>query len=202
MGLPMFIVIDGPDGSGKTTLAKKLTQKICQKGFKAIYTREPTDDSDAGKKIRSMLQGGEVADVYAFADLFVADRKEHLVNLIEPCLLAGRWVVCDRYKYSALAYQQLQGVDPQYLIKKNQECLIPDFVFILLPKNTDVLMSRIAQRGAVIEMFEKKEFLVATVCYYRTLKVYFPDENIWYLDADDSLEKNLGRILEIVKFNK
>lgn len=195
----MFIVIDGPDGSGKTTLAKNLTQQLCQKGVQAVYTSEPTNDSEAGKAARRILQSGEVTDIYAFADFFVADRKEHLANLIKPSLLAGRWVVCDRYKYSALAYQQLQGVNPQYLIRKNQECLIPDFVFILVPQNTNILMSRIVQRDEGTELFEKKELLAATIPYYRSLKEYFPKENIWYLNADDSTEYNLGRVLEIVR---
>lgn len=195
----MFIVIDGPDGSGKTTLAKSLTQLLCQKGIQTIYTSEPTSKSDAGKEIRRMLQGGEVADVYAFADLFVEDRKEHLANLIEPCLLAGEWIICDRYKYSALAYQQIQGVDSEYLIRKNQECLIPDFIFILLPQSADVLISRIVQRGKATELFEKKELLAETIPYYGRLKAYFPEENIWYLDADNSIEDNLSQILEIIK---
>ncbi len=194
----MFIVIDGPDGSGKTTLAKSLTQQLCQKGFRALYTSEPTCDSEAGKAARQILRSGEVTDIYTFADLFVADRKEHLANLIKPSLLAGRWVVCDRYKYSALAYQQLQGVNPQYLIRKNQECLVPDFAFILVPQNTNILMGRIAQRGERTELFEKKELLAATIPYYRSLKEYFPKENIWYLNADDSTEDNLGQVLGVV----
>lgn len=195
----MFVVIDGPDGSGKTTLAKSLTQRLCQKGFRALYTSEPTSTSEAGKLIRQILQGREVIDIYAFADLFVTDRKEHLANLIRPCLLAGGWVVCDRYKYSALAYQQLQGVNPQYLIRKNQDCLIPDFVFILLPQNVDILMSRISRRNKTAELFEKKEFLAETIQHYRNIKQYFPKENIWYLDADDSLENNLIQVFEIIK---
>lgn len=77
--------------------------------------------------------------------------------------------------------------------------LVPDFVFILLPQNTDILMSRIVQRGEMTELFEKKGLLEVTIPYYRTLKTYFPEENIWYLNADDSLEDNLGRILEIVR---
>lgn len=194
----MFIVIDGPDGSGKTTLAKYLVQRLCLENHQTIYTSEPTYDSEAGRSIRQMLQSGDITDVYAFADLFVADRKEHLANLILPYLETGGWVVCDRYKYSALAYQQMQGVDVQYLIKSNESCLVPDYIFILLPRSTDVLINRIVRRGDVAELFEKKELLDIVVHYYHSLTSYFSDENIWYLDADLPIEDNLCRIKSIL----
>jgi len=195
----MFIVIDGPDGSGKTTLGKSLTRQLCQRGIQTVYTREPTSESEWGKAACHMLQGGEVTDVYAFADLFVEDRKEHLANLIQPCLIADKWVVCDRYKYSALAYQQMQGVDPEYLISKNRRFLTPDIIFILLPQNVDILINRVVQRGEATKLFEKKELLATIVSHYRNMTVYFPKENIWYLNADDSVEGNLNQILKVVE---
>lgn len=195
----MFIVIDGPDGSGKTTLAKRLTQQLCQEGVTAVYTSEPTRESNAGKMIHRILQSGETVNAYTFADLFVADRKEHLANFIRPCLYANKCVICDRYKYSALAYQQLQGVAAEYLIRKNHEFLIPDFIFILLPQNEDVLMHRITCRGRITELFEKQELLAAVIPYYRKIKDYFPEENIQYLDAENSVESNLKQILGVIK---
>ena len=112
----MFIAIDGPDGSGKTTLAKSLIDQWNSEGTAAIYTCEPTYDSEPGRQLRQMMRSGEIPDIYAFADLFVEDRKEHIRTLIMPAITQGEIVVCDRYKYSALAYQQLQGVDAGYLI--------------------------------------------------------------------------------------
>ncbi len=191
----MFIVIDGPDGSGKTTLAKSLTQQLCREGVTAVYTSEPTRESDAGEMIHKILQSCEKTNIYTFADLFLADRKEHLANFIEPCLYANKCVVCDRYKYSALAYQQFQGIDPGYLIRKNNDFLIPDYIFILLPQNVDVLIHRIVYRGQVTELFEKKETLTAIIPYYCKMKDYFPGENIQYLNAENSTEDNLSQIL-------
>lgn len=191
----MFIVIDGPDGSGKTTLAKQLTQRLCQEGVTAVYTSEPTKESNAGKMIHQFLQSGEIINAYAFADLFVKDRREHLVNFIQPCLYANKYVICDRYKYSALAYQQLQGVATEYLIRKNHEFLVPDFTFILLPQNEDILMRRITVRGHITELFEKQELLSLIIPYYRKVKEYFPEENIQYLNAENSVASNLKQIL-------
>ena len=69
----MFIVIDGPDDCGKTTLAKRLTQRLCQEGHRAIYTYELTHDSNAGRSIHRRLRCGSIPDIYNFANLFVAD---------------------------------------------------------------------------------------------------------------------------------
>lgn len=190
----MFVVIDGPDGSGKTTLAKQLTDRLNQEGTSAIYTCEPTFSSEAGQKLRDMMRTGEIGDIYQFANLFVEDRKTHIADLIEPTLANGKTVVCDRYKYSALAYQQLQGVDATYLVEINKPCLVPDIIFILTPQSPDILLERIKSRGATRDIFEEIEFLSNTLELYRRLPDYFPDERIVFLDAGASVEDNIAII--------
>lgn len=194
----MFIVIDGPDGSGKTTLAKQLVEQLRLNGVQCIYTYEPTHDSLAGIKIRQLMKSGNFEDIYSFADLFVEDRKEHLATLIMPTLERGEVVICDRYKYSALAYQQLQGVDPVYLVEINKECLIPDFVFVLLPHNADILLQRISHRDESRDVFEEREFLTNTLDFYKKLSVYFPEEKIFFLDAEINIEENINEIISII----
>lgn len=195
----MFIVIDGPDGSGKTTLSKKLVEKWEQDGSRSIYTFEPTYDSLPGIEIRRLMGSRQIEDVYAFADLFVNDRKEHLKATIAPALARGANVVCDRYKYSSLAYQQLQGVDANYLIEINKDCLVPDYIFILIPKYVDVLLQRILSRSKEQEIFEEREFLTKTLEFYQKLPSYFPEENIIFLDAEMTTEKNVEKINYIIK---
>lgn len=92
----------------------------------------------------------------------------------------GEWIVCDRYKYSALAYQRMQGVDVRYLITY----LIPDVVFILRPRNVTTLLELIVQRDNRIECFENKRFLEGVMRLYDKMPVYFPEENIHFLDAE------------------
>lgn len=190
----MFIVIDGPDGSGKTTLSKKLVEKWKMIGVRSIYTFEPTYDSLSGIEIRRLMGTKKIEDVYAFSDLFVDDRKEHINTIIAPALARGENVVCDRYKYSALAYQQLQGVDAKYLVDINNGCLVPDYIFILIPKCVDVILQRILNRDKEQEIFEEREFLAQTLELYKKLPSYFPDENIIFLDAEIAVEKNLEKI--------
>lgn len=191
----MFIVIDGPDGSGKTTLAKRLSKQLCINGIKTIYTSEPTLNSTTGNTIQEVLEGDKSIDPYILSDLFLLDRKEHLAKVVQPSLCSGLCVVCDRYKYSALVYQQIQGVSAPYLIELNKECLIPDVTFILIPSSPKVLMERIEKRGKNKDLFENEKILEITIRYYKDISKYFPDENIQYLSADTSIEENL-RLIE------
>lgn len=194
----MFVVIDGPDGSGKTTLAKQLVEQLQSNSVQCIYTYEPTHESSAGIKIRQLMKNGNFDDIYSFANLFVEDRKEHLTTLIMPTLERGEVVICDRYKYSALAYQQLQGVDASYLVEINRECLVPDFVFVLLPHSADVLLQRISHRNESRDIFEEREFLTHTLEYYKKLSLYFPEEKIFFLDAEVDIEDNIKEIISII----
>ena len=121
---------------------------------------------------------------------------------MQPHLYSGTWVVCDRYKYSALAYQQVQGLDAKYLIEQHQQCLVPDIIFILIPSSVSVLLDRIKERGKKKDLFENEEMLERMIYYYKNTKKYFPDENIRYLNADVSTKENLklvGRCLGVSK---
>lgn len=191
----MFIVIDGPDGCGKTTLAQSLVKELSKK-YQAYYTYEPTNDNEFGRNIRNMLKMDEITNIYEFADMFIEDRKLHIKDFIEPHMKCDDIVVCDRYKYSALVYQQLQGVDKHYLIDRNKSCLIPDIVFILNVTNPDVLIKRIEHRGKSKEIFEQKEYLNDVIKLYNKLPEYFPNESFVFLDAMLPIKDNVLNIID------
>ena len=159
----MFIVLEGPDGSGKTTLAQALTENLNNLGHHVLYTFEPTVNSEYGHEARKLLKSNQILDPIYISDLLTADRGCHLKETVLPALADGKWIVCDRYKYSALAYQQMQGVDAQYLIESNRKYRIPDAVFILRPQKVSTLLERIMQRGQQTEYFEKKRFLEGVI---------------------------------------
>jgi dTMP kinase len=102
----LFFTFEGPDGAGKTTQLKILTQKLTNMGYDVVCTREPggTLISD---KIRELLldpENGEM-DARAEALLYAAARAQHVAEVIYPSLKEGKIVLCDRYVDSSLAYQ-------------------------------------------------------------------------------------------------
>src|SRR4029078_3251661 len=107
---PLFIVLEGIDGSGTTTQLGRLGDHLTSRGRRAHTTREPSA-GPVGRLLREILLGGHrlpdgaPADRRAMALLFAADGRDHLRREIEPALAAGTDVVCDRYLLSSLAYQ-------------------------------------------------------------------------------------------------
>ena len=194
--IDMFIVLEGPDGSGKTTLAQALTESLCHLGLQVLYTFEPTTSSEYGNDIRKILKAEQTCDPAYISDLLTADRGYHLETVILPALADGKWIVCDRYKYSALAYQQMQGIDAQYLIESNRKYLVPDVTFILQPQKLSTLLDRIVRRNEEREYFEKKHFLEGVLEFYSRMMEYFPEENIHFLDAELPIPNLTQKITE------
>ncbi|MFV0351633.1 MAG: dTMP kinase [Oscillospiraceae bacterium] len=198
----MFITIDGPDGVGKTTVANLLVQKIQNAALQAVYTAEPSK-LETGVEIRRILREGTPEEAEKLADLFVEDRRLHLAKEIEPWLQQGIYVVCDRYKYSTISYQQLQGgADVEKLIEMNADFLKPDIAFILNVADADILLNRIDGRQQQKEIFETKATLEVVVKIYKEMKTrYFPQENIVeiLLGAEETPDQIAEKMWQVVK---
>ena len=189
-----FIVFDGPDGSGKSTLSRALAESLRQMGRNVLLTYEPTNTSAASQAVRRYLSGEYHVDPRVLSDLFTKDREEHVASVILPQLSQNGVVICDRYKYSALVYQRLQGVDPDYLVRCNAAFPVPDLVFVLIPGSVDVLMDRIAQLGEAETVFEERSFLSQTISMYKQLPAFFPNERFAFLDAELPMKQNLSLV--------
>lgn len=101
-----FLSIEGPDGSGKSTISKKLLNYLEIKKIDCILTREPGGyQNDICEKIRQILLESRNMSYKTEALLFAASRCEHVDNLIIPSLEDNKFVICDRYIDSSLSYQ-------------------------------------------------------------------------------------------------
>ena len=102
----LFISLEGGEGVGKSTQVRALAEALTERGLDVLVTREP-GGSDGAEKIRELLLGGSEDrwGPQAEALLFAAARADHVQKAIRPALDAGRWVLCDRFVDSSLAYQ-------------------------------------------------------------------------------------------------
>ena len=112
-----FVTFEGIEGSGKTTQIARLAGRLDAGGESAVVTREP-GGSPLGRRLRSLLLGGDIAPIEPMAELclYIADRAQHLRELVEPALASGTHVLCDRYVDATLAYQGFaRGLDLDYI---------------------------------------------------------------------------------------
>ena len=113
----MFITLEGPDGSGKTTQIRWLAEWLREQGYQIVLTREP-GGSDIGDQIRRVLHDSRNIAMDARTEilLYSASRAQHVAQCIRPALAAGKIVISDRYADSTLAYQGYgRGLDLETL---------------------------------------------------------------------------------------
>lgn len=106
MNKPSFITFEGPEGAGKTTILKIIVEKYAKEGIEVVATREP-GGSKIAEKIREVILDKEHIEMDARTEalLYAAARSQHFAEKIQPALEAGKYVLCDRFIDSSLAYQ-------------------------------------------------------------------------------------------------
>lgn len=124
----LFIVIEGIDGSGKTTQAERLGAWFKEQGRTVVVTREPTD-GPMGRRIRER-QTRPAPEVEL--EQFIADRHEHIREVIRPALQRGEVVICDRYYWSNVVYQSLAGLSALWVYERNAFAIRPHLSVIIL----------------------------------------------------------------------
>ena len=147
----MFISLEGMEGSGKSTVLKRLHAWLEAQGYEVVLTREP-GGSELGKTLRALLLDAENTDITSEAELFLylADRAQHVSQVIRPALEAGKVVLCDRYADSTVVYQGYgRGLDPNLLHSFNEVAttgLWPD-VTLLLDVKPEIGLRRALSRN-------------------------------------------------------
>jgi len=150
-----FIVIEGLDGSGKTTQARLLVQRL-QSSHNAVYTTEPSSGK-IGSFIRDRcLYEEKRLDSAVEALLFAADRVEHVQNEVVPSLNEGKLVVSDRYVYSSLAYQGSAGLNIDWINAINKLALKPDLA-VFLDVAPEMVLQRLNRKKSVMETLETQK---------------------------------------------
>lgn len=109
-----LITLEGGDGCGKTTLLQGIASYFLAKEIPCIVTRAP-GGTPLGAQIRSLLLQGEKVHRLTELFLFLADRAEHVEQVIKKALLQGHVVLCDRFHDSTIAYQGARGFDPDWI---------------------------------------------------------------------------------------
>jgi dTMP kinase len=130
-----FVVLEGCDGSGKSTQAARLAEWLRTQGRVVVETFEPGAGATGAVLRELLLHGPEAVTPLTEALLMAADRAQHVATEIEPALARGDWVVCDRYVPSSLVYQGVVrglGVDVvEELSALATQGVTPDVVLLL-----------------------------------------------------------------------
>jgi dTMP kinase len=153
-----LIVVEGVDGAGKSSLVRRIAERLRQEcGVDVVLSREPTDGVH-GAKVRASASTGRLP-LAEELELFEADRQQHVDELIVPALERGKWVVLDRYYFSTAAYQGARGANPEEILSRNERfATAPDLV-LLLDCAPEVSLERVRARGDVANQFERRDAL-------------------------------------------
>jgi dTMP kinase len=166
-----FVVVEGLDGAGTTTQADRLATALrARRGVGVELTKEPTN-GPLGAVLRQAIEGRVTLDPAALALAFAADRADHLfnpVNGVVGALDAGRWVVCDRYVLSSLAYNRSATISHEWVAELNRHAIAPDLT-VFVDVDPEICLQRIGGRSSAEELFHSREQLVAVDRNYRDL---------------------------------
>ena len=201
-----FITFEGGEGSGKSTHAATLAQRLKALGLKVVLTREPGGSTGA-EIIRHILLSGIAKPLGAETEaiLFAAARDDHVRSTILPALAAGQWVICDRFIDSTRVYQGALGqVDPR-LIRSLERVTVgparPDLTFILdVPATVGLARAKHRRGKGKVDRFEGEgvKFHEALRKAYRDLATKEP-KRIIMVDGRAPRDVVADRIWDVVK---
>lgn len=191
-----FIVLEGIDGSGKTTVSRRVADELSSRGFRVEVTAEPTHEG-----IGAFIRSGDAGKVSQRAEslLFTADRYEHTAE-IGRMVSEGAVVICDRYYASTIAYQsaKLDGdsADIAWLRGLCEPFISEPDAVILLDLDPDASMSRVEVRGEAGSKFEEIGFLRQVRSAYLGLA---EDYGYSVVDASRTADEVFADVMAIIR---
>ena len=156
MGQGRFITLEGGEGGGKSTQARRLAAALSDLGLPVLLTREP-GGAPGAEHLRTLLLGGSIDwSPQAETLLHFAARAEHVERTILPALDAGMWVVCDRFADSTMVYQGWgQGADRRAIATLTGLLRAPPHLTLVLDVSVETTLARLARRGGAADRYER-----------------------------------------------
>lgn len=197
----IFITVEGPDGSGKTTQLQLLVRSLTEKGYEVVVTREP-GGTKVGNSIREVLLSPEHDEMTPRVEmmLYAASRAQNIDQVIRPALKRGAIVVCDRFVDASIAYQ---GYGLQYdlnqILSLNEWAtagIKPDLTFLFdLPP--DQASRRMKDRGQFDRIESRDEsFHQRVYDGFKKILEQHPDRMV-RIDANATIEMIQDEVLDI-----
>ena len=190
----LFVIFEGIDGTGKSTQHHLLAEKLEQLGYAVVSTFEPTE-GPFGQKIRELFVDRGAVSNEEELELFIADRDQHVQEVLKPALADGCVVVCDRYYLSTVAYQGANGMDPDYIMKKNKDFPAPDLAIILEIEPAQGIQRIQNQRNENPNTFEEESNLTKVAAIFTSMQHPY----IKRICASDSIEIVQNHVLKAVE---
>jgi len=197
----VFLSLEGGEGAGKSTQAKRLAAALEARGIHVVLTREP-GGTEGAEAIRGLLMQGAVTRWSAHTEtlLFAAARADHVEKLIRPAVEAGSWVVCDRYVDSTRAYQGAQDIDDAAILALHgfgSRGLLPDRTLVLdLPDGAGHARS-LERDGGAADRFGARgpDFHAAVAAQFRRIAAAEPDR-VRLVDASGSVDDVTASLMD------
>ena len=200
----MFITLEGPEGSGKTTATEFAVKELERRGYVVVRTREP-GGTPIAEEIRNVIldKNNTAMDERTEALLYAASRRQHLVEKVWPALREGKIVICDRYLDSSLAYQGgARGIGIDNILNINlfaTENTWPDLT-LLFDIDPEIGLARIAankNREVNRLDLEQIEFHKKVRETFLLLAERYPERFV-VIDASKSREEVANKTLEVI----
>ncbi|MDY6063299.1 MAG: dTMP kinase [Erysipelotrichaceae bacterium] len=198
----LFIVLEGPDGSGKSTVAAKIKTSLEDQGFLVCHTREP-GGIDIAEQIRKVILDPKntAMDEKTEALLYAASRRQHLIEKVVPAIDRGEIVLCERFVDSSLAYQgYARGIGIDEILNINMFAIdnhFPDLT-IYLDTAADVGLKRIENRGFKDRLDQESlAFHIRVTEGYRIINKRFSDR-IQTVDANRSIDEVVDACMHLI----
>ncbi len=196
-----FIVLEGPDGSGKSTVCDIVCEKLINEGYQIVHTREP-GGIEIAEEIRNIILDPKntAMDAKTEALLYAASRRQHLVEKVVPAKKEGKIVICERFVYSSLAYQgygRRLGFDD--ILKINEFAIGEDYpdMTIYLDINEEEGLKRIEKRTFKDRLDkESLDFHHLVNEGYKAVLERFKDTKV--VDASKTIDEVVNEVYKII----